>query len=623
MATNFEDVIFQDSDLISIYPSSKTLNLNQDYNKNSNQDGTKKIEKKRRKNSGSPLPTWKKQKCVSGPLSAQRRRRTALSALFDSNILLPNAKVYYRNGKKGSILASGQLTRDGVKCSCCQNLFTLTKFEAHAGSTYHRPAANILLENGMSLQDCQLRLKSNHDDVTESVKLPETHGTDDKVSGICDTHEEVISDTLSIHDILSEICGSCDDKISDLGSNHYILSKTRGTHDDLILDTGNNDQKLSETSDTHDDMLSDTTSSNHNKLSEVCDIGDDITLDTRNNYNELLEVRNINVNDNICTICCESGELVLCDQCPASFHVSCLGLTMVPEGKLWYCPSCCCRVCGRICKVIDKECVEECTDNNSVVECDQCEKRYHILCAKKDDYMDCTNTEGNWFCNERCEKIFFDLREFLGKQVKLQGHDNLTRTLLQNCDNIAPENQKKLKAALSVMHECFKPSKEYRTGRDINEIIIFNRGSELNLPNLRGFYTVVLEKGGKVTTVALVRVHGEKVAEIPLVATRFKYRKQGQCRILMDEIQKKLTELGVERIVLASEPSVLKMWTKSFGFCQMREAERLNFLGFNFLCFNSTIMCQKFLRKSEDFEHHNCSNGVLNWCKGRKRVLAC
>ena len=34
------------------------------------------------------------------------------------------------------------------------------------------------------------------------------------------------------------------------------------------------------------------------------------------------------------------------------------------------------------------------------------------------------------------------------------------------------------------------------------------------------------------------RVYGEKVAEVPLVGTRFKFRRLGMCRVLMDELEK-------------------------------------------------------------------------------------
>lgn len=41
-----------------------------------------------------------------------------------------------------------------------------------------------------------------------------------------------------------------------------------------------------------------------------------------------------------------------------------------------------------------------------------------------------------------------------------------------------------------------------------------------------------------VCVVYMCRVYGEEVAEVPLVGTRFARRRQGMCRLLMDEIQK-------------------------------------------------------------------------------------
>ena len=43
----------------------------------------------------------------------------------------------------------------------------------------------------------------------------------------------------------------------------------------------------------------------------------------------------------MCTICKESGELLLCDTCNLVYHMSCLDppLTAVPPG-MWLCPKC-------------------------------------------------------------------------------------------------------------------------------------------------------------------------------------------------------------------------------------------------------------------------------------------
>ncbi|KAK7339342.1 hypothetical protein VNO77_20003 [Canavalia gladiata] len=43
----------------------------------------------------------------------------------------------------------------GIACDCCGFVFSLARFEAHAGCTKHRPSATIFLEDGRSLLNCQ------------------------------------------------------------------------------------------------------------------------------------------------------------------------------------------------------------------------------------------------------------------------------------------------------------------------------------------------------------------------------------------------------------------------------------------------------------------------------------
>ncbi|KAL2488623.1 increased DNA methylation 1-like [Forsythia ovata] len=201
--------------------------------------------------------------------------------------------------------------------------------------------------------------------------------------------------------------------------------------------------------------------------------------------------------------------------------------------------------------------------------------------------------------------IFWGLRNILGRAVPV-GNENLTWTLMKNIkadshDQEASDNEflvesySKLNIALSVMHECFEPVKEPHTKRDLMEDVIFSRWSELNRLNFQGFYTVLLERNDELISVATIRIYGKKVAEVPLVATRFQYRRLGMCRILMNELEKKLMELGVERLVLPAVPGVLNTWTTSFGFSIMKESERLNFLDHTFLDFQDTVVCQKVL----------------------------
>ncbi|KAF8018805.1 hypothetical protein BT93_H3642 [Corymbia citriodora subsp. variegata] len=307
------------------------------------------------------------------------------------------------------------------------------------------------------------------------------------------------------------------------------------------------------------------------------------------------------LNDYICSVCHYGGELILCDGCPSSFHKGCLGLKDIPDGD-WFCPSCCCAICNQ-CKSREDA---GCSVDDHVLRCDQCERKYHIGCLRTRGVTELERDHKmNWFCSKTCEKASVGLSKLLEKPRRL-GTDNLTWTLLKcvkpdhNGVNFldteaAAENYARLNLALDVMHECFEPVKEPYTSSDLIEDLIFNRRSELNRVNFQGFYTVLLEKDDELITVATVRIHGGKVAEVPLVGTRLQYRRVGMCRILMDELEKNLKELGVETLVLPAVSSVLNTWTSSFGFKPMTDGERLQFLGYTFLDFQGTIMCQKHL----------------------------
>ncbi|KAK7300928.1 hypothetical protein RJT34_11781 [Clitoria ternatea] len=200
--------------------------------------------------------------------------------------------------------------------------------------------------------------------------------------------------------------------------------------------------------------------------------------------------------------------------------------------------------------------------------------------------------------------VYAGLQSLLGKPIVV-GANNLTWTLVKYInsgvgsvkDELLAENYSKLSVALSVMHECFEPFKNPVSNRDIIDDVIYNSRSELNRLNFQGFYTVLLERNEEMISAATIRIFGQKIAEVPLVGTRLQYRRLGMCRILMDELEKKLMQLGVERLVLPAVPGVLETWTNSFGFSEMTNFERSQFLDYAFLEFQGTVMCQKLLTK--------------------------
>ncbi|XP_045800199.1 increased DNA methylation 1-like [Trifolium pratense] len=313
-------------------------------------------------------------------------------------------------------------------------------------------------------------------------------------------------------------------------------------------------------------------------------------------------------NDNVCGICGFGGDIVLCDRCPSSFHLSCLGLDRVPDGD-WFCPTCCCKICyGPKCK---EECADQ-TDNN-ILACVQCEQKFHSGCVKAIGGFGPTETESNankktWFCSVVCGNMFLCLKKLLGKSITIA--DNITWTLLKNdassdydydggkfTSNDFSLNKRKLNAALGVLYESFNPSIDAFSGRELIKDVVFSRDSKHNRLNFRGFYNVILEKKGAVASVATIRIYGPKVAEIVFVATKEQYRKQGLCRLLMDELEKQLIRLGVGSFVLHSSEHAINTWTKSFGFNRMSGKEKCQFIDNTFLEFQNSIMCLKRLNR--------------------------
>ncbi|XP_065880599.1 uncharacterized protein [Euphorbia lathyris] len=443
-----------------------------------------------RKTRSRVLRTRKRVKQVADPDPSDEKPLTVLSWLIDNNIVLPRAKVHFYSGSDTHSTAGGRITREGIQCNCCCEVYNLRGFKFHVSGDYDSPAANIFLEDGRSLLDCQKKLI--HKEMEKFVEKP--------------------------------------------------VRNLKGSPD-------------------HD------------------------------------------LNDDICSICQDGGALLLCDGCPSSFHNSCIGLVDIPKKEEeWFCPSCCCKICGHNKLKVDTEFSIE---DAAALNCTQCKKKYHIWCIRnKGDPSLKMTTRENWYCTKKCKEIFSGLNELLGKPIPA-GSDNLTWTLLKLNhsdshkldafnDEAWIENCSKLNMAVDMMHECFEPVKDPYSKRDLLRDVIFNRRANLKRLNFEGFYTIVLQKEDEFISVATIRVW-DKLAELPLVATRLEYRRVGMCRKLMNVLEKKLMELGIERIVLPAVSSVLNTWTGPFGFSEMMDSEKLALVDHIFLNFQGTVMCHKKL----------------------------
>ncbi|CAN0905697.1 Increased DNA methylation 1 [Linum grandiflorum] len=285
-------------------------------------------------------------------------------------------------------------------------------------------------------------------------------------------------------------------------------------------------------------------------------------------------------NDLICSVCRDVGDLLCCDNCPSSFHHTCVGLEKLPDGD-WFCQFCCCDICGQL------------DSNDQLLSCDHCQLKFHGGCLRKEGFFSERSQKQNWFCSVECGTVFSGLEELVGKPISV-GEDDLTWTLLRSSEEESSETTAKLNSAIDVLHECFEPFKDEFSGTDMVEDLTFSKKSDLQRLNFQRFYTIVIQRRGEVMSSANVRILGKMMAEMPLIGTRFRYRGQGLCRVLVNELEKQLKRVGVETLLLPAAHSVLDMWRNAFGFSELGLQDKKLF-GCRFMEFEGTVTCQKLL----------------------------
>lgn len=315
----------------------------------------------------------------------------------------------------------------------------------------------------------------------------------------------------------------------------------------------------------------------------------------RKGSNQMREVEETDKNDDTCLLCCDGGELICCDNCPSTFHQTCLSVKDLPEGS-WYCSNCTCKICG------DVVTTKEISSSSVTLKCLQCERKYHKTCINEKAMS--RGDVGMWFCSGKCWEVYTGLRSRVGVLNHIM--DGFSWTLLRcflgdqkvnSAQKIAvmAECNTKLAVALSIMEECFLPMLDPRTGIDMIPQVIYNWESNFTRLNFQGFYTVLLEKDDELISVASIRVHGVTVAEMPLIATCSQHRRQGMCRRLMSVIEEMLKSMKVEKLVLSAVPTLVDTWMFGFGFKPMEEKEREQLNNINLMVFPGTTLLKKNL----------------------------
>ncbi|GAV62693.1 PHD domain-containing protein [Cephalotus follicularis] len=330
--------------------------------------------------------------------------------------------------------------------------------------------------------------------------------------------------------------------------------------------------------------------------------------------------------DDMCAVCGGGGSLLLCDGCPRAFHQACLGLQCAPEGD-WHCPNCRDKsgpvrkpTAGesssmarpivirltRVVKAPESE-IGGCAvcrghdfsagtfDERTVILCDQCEKEFHVGCLRDSGLCDLKKIPNDkWFCCDDCNRIHMCLQNSVSNGAQII-EASLLNTLQRKhgekglfidvaANNVQwrilsgksrfPEHLPLLSRAAAIFRECFDPIVA-KSGRDLIPVMVYGRN--ISGQEFGGMYCVVLTVKSFVVSAGLLRIFGQEVAELPLVATSREYQGKGYFQALFSCIERLLCSLNVKNLVLPAAEEAESIWLKKFGFRKMSNDQLLKY----------------------------------------------
>ncbi|KAK4725016.1 hypothetical protein R3W88_027795 [Solanum pinnatisectum] len=349
-----------------------------------------------------------------------------------------------------------------------------------------------------------------------------------------------------------------------------------------------------------------------------------------------------NNSDDMCTICGDAGDLICCEGCPRAFHAACIGLQCTPTSG-WLCSYCRDKfVPGRktagdagpimirltrvvkapesesggcvVCRTPDFSVAK--FDDRTVMLCDQCEKEYHVGCLRESGRCDLKELpKDKWFCCNDCNKIYVVLQNCVLKGAEVipaPAAAAVTKKHVQKClmdtatDDVQwrilsgksrfPEHLPLLSSAAVIFRECFDPIVA-KSGRDLIPVMVYGRN--ISGQEFGGMYCIVLIVKSVVVSAALLRIFGQEVAELPMVATSRENQGKGYFRALFGSIEILLSSMHVKNLVLPAAEEAKSIWTNKLGFRKMTDERYLEYSrDFTLTEFNGTSMLEKEVQQT-------------------------
>ncbi|KAI4368738.1 hypothetical protein MLD38_017259 [Melastoma candidum] len=334
--------------------------------------------------------------------------------------------------------------------------------------------------------------------------------------------------------------------------------------------------------------------------------------------------------DDVCSVCLDGGDLLCCDTCPRTYHLECIQLRTLPQGS-WSCRYCMnlrqqekfvnidSLAAGRVAgadpiEQITKRCIRIVTPPateiggcalcrshgftrsgfgpKTVIICDQCEKEFHVGCLRDHGMADLKELpKGDWFCGTDCDGINRAL-----KRLVAHGEEKLPDSLLdvvrkkrlerdaQSSSDVeikwrilnskmdsSDESRQLLSHSIKIFRDRFAPIAESAAKRDLIPAMVY--GKSYKGQEFGGMFCIILIVNQAIVSAGLLRIFGDKMAELPLVATMTDCQGQGYFQSLFSCIEGLLGSLNVKDLVLPAAEEAESIWINRFGFGKMAKEE--------------------------------------------------